>query len=391
MSSSALRLSLAVLSLCAAAVAVVLVRRRGEGEAPPDPAAAQSQLFALLAERAALGPPPPLAEELLPRREPIPPEVAARFVHQLKWPDHEYDPVLLYRWSAHVEREFAAPEHAGGHFTVRTNARGMRSPEPAEGHPDLRVLFAGDSQTEGYCDEAETFPALLRARLAAAHPELSIEVLNAACGGYSFYHHLATLERHGDLAPDVFVEVCFAGNDFGECLTLRHFYERLPPPGDFATDAATAARLKEVGGSFLNQGLLQADLLRRLPAERAVALSAARETAQAIGRLCKARGIRYVAVSLPPLWDAQPGVHAQELAAARGILALTDEDLALAGELAAGWRDAARAAGAEVVDLAGCFAAAGEPCFYRADHHLNVQGNARVAAALLPVLEGALR
>ncbi len=395
MPSTPTRLAVAGLSAGLAALAVFALMRARAGAGAPaetgEPAGVPSELYAVLAERAAAGPLPPLAPDAVPRREPIPHEVAARIVHQLKWPDHVYDPVLLYRWKGNTERAFAEPEHAGGGFTVRTNSRGMRSPEPAAQAPDLRVLCAGDSQTEGYCENDETFPALLAARLAAAHPGRSIEVLNAGCGGYSFYHHLATLERHQDLAPQVFVQVVFAGNDFGESLTLRHYYERLGPPADLATDPETARRLKELGGSFLNQGLLQADLLRRQPAELPVALAAARETAAAIGRLCAARGVRYVAVYLPPLWDAQPGVHAERLDAARALLGLSDQDLARAGELGAAWRDAARAAGAEVVDLTPSLAASAEPLFYAADHHLNARGSAVVAEALLPVLEEALR
>ena len=389
--SSATRFLVAGLSAGLAALAAVALVHRAKDAPPPAPPGVPSWLCALLAERAAAGPLAPLPEAERPRREPIPLETAARFVHQLKWPDHEYDPVLLYRWSGNVERAFAQPEHAGGGFIVRTNARGMRSPEPAAESPDLRVLCAGDSQTEGYCENAETFPALLAERLGQAHPGRSVEVLNAGCGGYSFYHHLATLDRHGDLAPRVFLQVVFAGNDFGESLTLRHFYERLPPPGDLDTDPETAQRLKEVGGSFLNQGLLQADLFRRQPEERAVALAAARETAAAIGRACAERGMRYVAVYLPPLWDAQPGVHARALDEARALLGLAEEDLARAGGLGAAWREAARAAGAEVVDLTGALAASTEPLFYAADHHLNARGAAVVADALFPVLERELR
>jgi lysophospholipase L1-like esterase len=384
-SSAAKRLFAAALSVSVAlAGGFLLLRPRTE---EPDPLAVPGDLFALLRERAAAEPLEPLAPELVPRREPILRDVAERIAHQLRWPDHEYDPVLVYRWSGGVERRFALPEHARGGFTLRTNSRGMRSPEPAAEKPALRVLFAGDSQTEGYCDDEETFPALVSVGLCAALASEDVEVLNAGCGGYSFYHHLATLERHLDLAPDVFVQVCFAGNDFGESLTLRHFFERLAPPEGFAADAETGRRLRELGGSFLNQGLLQADLLRRLPAERAVAAAAARETAQAIGRLCAERGMRYAAVYLPPVWDAQPGLQGDAFTRAAELLGLTKEDLARVGELGREWQAAAEAAGARVVDLTPALAASDEPLFYRADHHLNARGCALVAERLLPVLE----
>ena len=72
--------------------------------------------------------------------------------------------VLGYEHAPGVELTVTLAEHASGAFRFRTNNLGLRrdTDTSVQKPPDLvRVLLLGDSQTDGYVDNEETFSALL--------------------------------------------------------------------------------------------------------------------------------------------------------------------------------------------------------------------------------------
>jgi len=109
---------------------------------------------------------------------------------------------------------------------VRTNRFGLRGPDVVDdSHP--RVLFIGDSFTEGYhVDEAETFAAVTGRLL-----EGRITTINSGIRNYDAlrYMHMLRLARR-QLHPDVVVVGVFVGNDVTNY--SRSVY--LPPMTSFA-------------------------------------------------------------------------------------------------------------------------------------------------------------
>jgi lysophospholipase L1-like esterase len=113
---------------------------------------------------------------------------------------------------------------------VSTNAQGLRYPEAVgpKRPGTFRIVCLGDSVTFGYRvprvrprhpDDYHAswrpYPALVEARLRAANPGRTIEVIPLAVPGYSSHQGRAWAERDlGRLAPDV-VTACFGWNDIG--------------------------------------------------------------------------------------------------------------------------------------------------------------------------------
>src|SRR5207248_2046133 len=109
-------------------------------------------------------------------------------------------------------------DHPGGSFRFRTNNLGLRRDVDTaiDKPPELfRVLMLGESQTEGYVNNEESFPTLLEARLAGQLSPIGrrAEVLNAGVGGYKPTLELQRFQVRGaPLRPDLVV-VFVAGND----------------------------------------------------------------------------------------------------------------------------------------------------------------------------------
>ena len=125
----------------------------------------------------------------------------------------EYDPVLGWR---------KIPNKKGRHITSeynveeKMNSLGLRGPE----HPfekdsgEFRILFLGDSYTEGYMVEHdELFMEVLKDSLDKNCDSLSYEVINAGTGGYSTDQELLFFENTGHrFSPDLTV-LMFCTND----------------------------------------------------------------------------------------------------------------------------------------------------------------------------------
>jgi lysophospholipase L1-like esterase len=113
---------------------------------------------------------------------------------------------------------------------VSTNAQGLRYPRPVgrKAPGAFRIVCAGDSVTFGYRvprvlprspDDYDPswlpYTALVEARLRAANPGRTIEVIPLAVPGYSSHQGRAWLTRDiASLEPDI-VTACFGWNDIG--------------------------------------------------------------------------------------------------------------------------------------------------------------------------------
>lgn len=276
-------------------------------------------------------------------------------------------------------REF--PEHPDGSYVMTTNSRGMRGTrEPSAEPPDLRILVAGDSHTEGACGDDETFAARLEARLSAAHPGRSIEVWNGARGGYSAFQYLGLLERHLDLDPDVLVVAFYGGNDFEEVLTLHHYFQgtRRPPSDSYRAlrDAALGANSAAVA-----QSLNAAKYFALWPEEIDSALQAFRDCFTEIQAICLRRSIHPIFLYLPPVTDVETR-FSPRLAQAIETMQLSPSELHVHDRMADSMLTFLRQRCLDVLDLRPAFRAAGEPLYWKGELHMNLAAQELVAEAL---------
>jgi len=94
----------------------------------------------------------------------------------------------------------------------------LQQPKPPN---ELRVLFVGDSGTEGtHVDLLRTFPLLFGERVAETCPELGLQAVNAGVLGMTNVDELHFLATLLPLAPDVVVLGLFMSNDI--TFNLRH-------------------------------------------------------------------------------------------------------------------------------------------------------------------------
>jgi lysophospholipase L1-like esterase len=114
-----------------------------------------------------------------------------------------YDRDLLWRLAPNQKTHTKA-----GHFPVRTNSMGMRSPEASCEKADdvFRVIVFGDSYTFGWgVRQDETYAAQLQKLLQTAWPDRRVEVWNAGCNAYSVYQQLVFLKKLLPCRPDLVI------------------------------------------------------------------------------------------------------------------------------------------------------------------------------------------
>ncbi len=145
-------------------------------------------------------------------------ELGARFlihVREIGPSFSVYDPVLGSRHKRGLSASRWTPE-----FTMRisTNSLGQRGPEPTPADLDakLRILFLGDSFTEGYgVDDGEEFPRRVAARLAAEGR--SVRILNEGVGNTGTGRAVRLL-RDYPIEPERATALVYqaSSNDFGD-------------------------------------------------------------------------------------------------------------------------------------------------------------------------------
>lgn len=283
-------------------------------------------------------------------------------------------------------------EHPKGSWLLETNALGMRRAEdPAVVQPDLRVLVVGDSHLDGLLNNEESFAAELERRLQRAHGGPSVEVLNAARGGFSLYSSLGTLERFLYLKPDLVIVGVSGNNDFTDLLQLGHIFD-----GDdveFRLDSelkvlgAIAAELRPAvssGFGAMYYGKLHPQELE-FGANRASAICL---EMQSVARAAGAE-VLFVFVPSPSTlrWRKEPNSFAE----VRKILGLGAEHLLREQELAQGFIEGLRANGCRVLDLSVMLENEPDAFFWRSNFHLNIAGHRMLADGLEPELSKRLQ
>lgn len=319
-------------------------------------------------------------------------EKSARELFPLEHSAVVYDPDVYYRYRPHLSVEQPWEEHPDGSWLRATNGSGLREDTDDDfTGADLRILVAGDSHTDGSCNNSESFTNLLEARLAEADPSRSVVALNTGVFGYSFYNYLGALEegllgQHG-APPDVLVVAVYGGNDFVEVPRLFHFFRGsvMPPTSPeywVRIDAAKRASSKALG-----QGLNQLAYFGEHPDQVDVAIGGCREAMGEIARLCHEREVRLHVVHIPAAFDVPRPDFVPEVERALAALGLSPDALELGRRFEAELRDCLAGLGVSYVDLTERFIASEEPCYWMTDLHINLVGHRLVAEVLQELLE----
>lgn len=354
---------------------------RGAGVRLVDSRAELEQLLQREASARATG---ELAERDSLGRRPIDDALARSFFPALDEGNRNvYDPRAYFVSRAHFEATRRFREHPQQEWEIRTDARGFRSAgEVRAERPDLRILVAGDSHVEGVVPQEETLTQRLEALLGAGLQGQSVEVLNAARGGYDFYNYLGVLERNLDLEPHVFVLVVYGGNDFAGFLPMHLYFKglELPSAGEgWSNDLDLARRMY---GQAIAQGYHQVGYFARARGARELALEGAVEVVSAAARLCGEHGIRFLCAYLPPIADVERERVAEGLELVEQILALTPEDVDSTDRLADSFLAQLTERGCDTLDLRPALRAAEGPLYWLVDHHLATRGHGVAAQAL---------
>jgi hypothetical protein len=327
--------------------------------------------------------------ELLPWRLSVPERVAKR-LFPLSNSTQIYDEYSFFRHKSNMTYANEWPEHPKGRWYVRTNAIGFREDaETPREKQDVRVIVTGDSHTDGACDNAETFATLLENELVERHPGKKIDVVNAGKGGFSFYNYLGMLERclSLDLEPDVFVVTVYGGNDFEELLMPWHFFAGVPRSGGAPQYWDRVQAAQRINAACLSQGMLSIKYFQYSPEELERALEGALGlSGQLIGE-CRARGIVPVFAYLPSWYELDAEKTVADFGEVLAALELTRADVERVIALADRYLAGLRALGAHVIDMRPNFQAERGDLYWKFDHHINVLGHQRAAAALLEPIE----
>jgi len=362
-------------------------------------------------------------------------------------PAYRTEPTLVYDHGLAVDMAVPAAGHPRGTFRFRTNNLGLRRDRDtmATKSPDiLRILVLGDSHTDGYVNNDESFCALLESSLTRRLPPgRRVEVLNAGIAGYSPAQEFLWYKMRGALLePDLVVVVFYVGNDVVELedpskpnvdpATGRPIPSRegdpsriAPGPGRFASASTLDAirvfallryavqlgplapmwqqlslpgRVTDLGGFRMDtliqvlrachgcflQSLQQIAHARRYPEKMRGDIRRAAEILIRLDGEVRSDGHRLVVAVLPTFAQADLSRASQERSYVANLLQLDPTDLAFEDEVESAVLGRLLAAGVPVFSLREPLrqAALNMPQYYSRDWHLGHLGHRTVAAAL---------
>lgn len=295
-----------------------------------------------------------------------------------------YDPWTYYRTGADLRLYIEFDEYPGGGFELHTNSAGLKDDElDYDTARDLRVLVAGDSHTFGVCAPEMNYSNQLERRLAEEWPGRSFDVLNAGQGGFTFYHYLGTLEKFLDWRPDVFVLGVFAGNDFSELIGLANVFDEgeasyIPRP---AIEARR--RLMRTSRAAIGQCYNGALVFKHRPDHREPIVARAVDLVAQMKALCDAHGVHFVVALIPTPCEFEWAPAVPQFRRAKAVLELTPEDCALTNLLGQRFLIGVRGLELATIDMTARFHSLDQPPYWRKDQHLNLDGHAELAEALL--------
>jgi len=315
------------------------------------------------------------------------------FAEQLDKEPLLFDPHALLVRKPGYRRVRTWEEHPRGEFRLWTNDLGFNEAEPTmRTPPDVRIVVAGDSHTQGFVDLDESYANVLEARLRAADESRSVDVLNAGVAYTGPRCYLGMLRRTLalELRPEVFIAGLFIGNDLHDemrlDLALRGETGPTAPEGYWEPLRAVS----DAAQGPVAQGFNQLYRYKHFPEEAERALELVIESYERMQELCAAEGILLVALVLPTKMDVDLDDDRERISSCQRQLELTDEEMR-ANQLAARRFVAAmQERGILCVDPTDAMLRADKPSYWRSDYHLNVDGHRLVAELLNEALAGRL-
>ncbi|MFT4540035.1 MAG: antitoxin component YwqK of YwqJK toxin-antitoxin module/lysophospholipase L1-like esterase [Planctomycetota bacterium] len=314
--------------------------------------------------------------------EPID-ESTARALFVMHKDDFQYLPQRYYGYNPGLRHPIDWEEHPQGRWNRVTNAAGLRQNDDDDLiGADLAILATGDSHTDGVCNNAEGFPALLEAGLAEHDDQRSVVAINTGVVGYSFYNYLGALEEYLPQQPDVFVIAVYGGNDFLEVLRPHHYFRGtlIPPTRPGYWERIQAA--KRVSSSALAQGLNQVLYFQEHPEQVDVAQEATSVLMRRIRERCEEQGVRLVVAYIPPAFEAPWPELEQMQSRAEEMLDLSPADFDVANIMARHLFEELDQLGVTSIDMGPLYRAESELCYWKRDLHINVLGHRLIADAV---------
>ena len=126
----------------------------------------------------------------------------------------QYDPILGWSKIPNADGEFRRGDVV---IYEKFNSFGLRSPElpVAKDNNAVRILFLGDSFTEGYdVNEEYLFTTLVQKSLQQHWPGKTVEIINGGTGGYSTDQEYLFLKHIGlQFNPDIIILMMYPTND----------------------------------------------------------------------------------------------------------------------------------------------------------------------------------
>jgi hypothetical protein len=277
-----------------------------------------------------------------------------------------------------LQKEELFEEHPSGRINKQYNNKGFISATPTadEKTPGMRrIIFTGDSHTDGVVWTKENFCTILQDSL--SKPEKPVEVFNAGCGFYSFNNYKGVLERNLYLKPDEFVMMVYTGNDFVE--TLFYNYKWFKPQQSVKQFRARLGWRYQYPLMYNSQSLAQVLYFSLYPGQQKEANEIAAQTIKEIKTICQTNQIRLTVVFVPSAFDIDKSYQTKIQTA----YAFSPDQLLVNRRLTLELINFCKQESLRTIDLYELMQN-GSHLYYPKDQHLNVEGNKMIARLLTP-------
>lgn len=301
-----------------------------------------------------------------------------------------YDPDCYFVYPPGSQIEVRFPEHPQRTWTRPVNSLGLRDADEWQEGVELAVLVAGDSHVDGVCPDEETLPSRLGEQLQLAGIEA--QTLNAAHGGYTFYHHVGVLQRFlaRGLVPDVLVVVVYGGNDFSALPPMYELFHGRQPPGAPPPRIALRNRILKELRHEMGQAGNAIEYFASRPELTHLALRVACDATLELRQLCESQDVELIVAYLPSALELGRGTDLSRSHEMLRRLGRGPQDIERVTELGRSYITFLEEQEIRHLDLLPLLSEEEGLLYWKTDLHLAPRGHEAAALALAPVVLEAL-